>query len=104
MRSARLYYGSALVTCACFTAWCRKMALSNVLKSLTGFNLHLFRPHARLYVCALVNRSVQIRGYAKKAGMIFFYYYFLLRFQTTRQLANVLIQLHSPDLTLARRQ
>ncbi|XP_017333510.1 39S ribosomal protein L54, mitochondrial [Ictalurus punctatus] len=44
------------------------MALSNVLKRLTGVNLHLFSSHARLGVCALVSKSVQIRGYAKKAA------------------------------------
>ncbi|MCJ8737627.1 hypothetical protein PDJAM_G00026320 [Pangasius djambal] len=68
MRNARSDYGSAPVTCQCFTAWCRKMALSNVLKSLNGVNLRLFSSHARFCVCALVNSSVQFRGYAKKAA------------------------------------
>ncbi|KAK3533257.1 hypothetical protein QTP70_014333 [Hemibagrus guttatus] len=42
------------------------MALSNVLKSLTGVNL--FNSHARLCVSSLVSSSAQTRGYAKKAA------------------------------------
>ncbi|KAM9461910.1 large ribosomal subunit protein mL54 [Clarias gariepinus] len=42
------------------------MALSNVLRSLAGVNVHPFSSNARLCVCVLGNSSVQIRGYAKK--------------------------------------
>lgn len=59
-----------MVTCE--TAWCRKMALSSGFKFLTGVNVHPFSSHTRLCVCALLNSLVQIRGYAKKAGMILF--------------------------------
>ncbi|TSK53756.1 39S ribosomal protein L54, mitochondrial [Bagarius yarrelli] len=43
------------------------MALSNVLQSLTRVR-HLFSSHTPLCACALVNSSIHIRGYAKKAA------------------------------------